>query len=1542
MDCRYELITNGETIGLDSILDLSKYYYINGGTLTSQRIFSTVSEVINTINTITARINEIKESKKSKVTEFVSQKSDLFRKLGWNQDRLSPEYIEAERVFNFVLKGLPVRLAFQVNSLKELEGKLSEEQKQIFDQRLKEIKDIIESEKLGKELGISLHKAVDSVIRGENLDDEVNKIIKQHEEILDNPIAWKEKLTKTLSKIHEEIKVIIGNGGTIFSELNIDSTEGLVDLKGSADIVVVDSEGNLHIYDLKISKHDYENWDSAKVLATDYQLAFYRGLLSQYVDVGNATLNIIPIKIGSVHKDNPDSKGKLLHSNLQYKRQISLLTEPSKGLHSDGKITRLVEQILPPKMNIKADSQVIKDFQYDLSILLPNYEIKTNNAEYNVDKIVAYAERSGKFDIFNNFTKDSVELTKELERLGFKPEGDIFKYEWGSMTLTEKREKYRKAVEIYVEYAKQHRNNNLVSLKNAIMSAINSGKNTITWNNKSIETNLNNLLKPYLLGNYRHINGIKELDDLGLILMQNKSDNSYSMLSISSFLQEASYDNDLLFGDLEYMKSYLFFNNFYDVLRLDKNKIEDIIVFNLQSGKYYYRDLDSTFESFNNLMKNTSLKNRLSAYDNVKSAVESAKYIIRNVLRSYTKSDKSIMENVLSPIINESINIEDLSTVQLKQIMLKFREIYPQIAAKKVHDSLNFNDDVEYLYSILSRLLLLKEDITPYGDTANLKEFGASFSDIKSIFKPLFSNKKEEYDADGRRIQGIIGGTMTVPPDKISSVDLRNINSLVNSGNSFVRQVFYKQSSHLRSLTRDYFKQINYIASQQNWLGNYRDKFEGMWVKDGSSISNAWKVKNPYLYDVSNAMKDAEREYLRKLLFEIKRWELEISESSDIDITSLDTLKNSKDGLKVLESIESGEYFRMPLVKNQQFTKVGVLWKDGFSGWVDKARLIGEEFNDFFDERELHSEERENIQKKELGYYEMYNIYEMQLKRSGFIKEMVDKNSPKFYELNLDIIAHRVAFAKIRQKYIDAILPTINAYMWEMKLRAGIGNKNISNALDYIAQRVKTALFDAPNVSEDAIDAIKVISPLKRITTAGMLAIRPVLLIKELAIGLYKGIALASTKIYGSQQFGIGSYKKALGKLITIDKKASLEFNLIDGINFYYGFANTDVNNITQKMQTSRRGILMGIGPWMYSTSTAPDYYNRLSLFLAKMIEEGTYEAHTLIDGYLQYDATKDKRFTKYFANRHLHKNSQGKYIPAKNDEEYNKQRNLYTLTMKELNENGTRFGNVELVEENDILPQAYSEKERLSFKSFVDTIYGYYDKDSQALWHQTWYGIIFLQFLQFWPGKMSQWYGKEITAKESMMGEHIQASIERDGKKILLWRKPIYSDINPEEILGFDPTEENTGDPLIIWTGTPQEGLMQSILKTARYAFNGEMGKFKSDKLLQKRFYFGLADGLLMMLLFGIIAKLLAAWIEENGTDGVDGQTIAFIDSVNTRISRESNVPLNTFGALNNTPAFWSYGTKLWVDMIDVFEGNKTIGDFSKNVKAFEIFNME
>jgi hypothetical protein len=142
-----------------------------------------------------------------------------------------------------------------------------------------------------------------------------------------------------------------------------------------------------------------------------------------------------------------------------------------------------------------------------------------------------------------------------------------------------------------------------------------------------------------------------------------------------------------------------------------------------------------------------------------------------------------------------------------------------------------------------------------------------------------------------------------------------------------------------------------------------------------------------------------------------------------------------------------------------------------------------------------------------------------------------------------------------------------------------------------------------------------------------------------------------------------------------------------------------------------------------------------MALFMAKMIYDGSYDAHTLVDNELLYDPSRDKRFSYYFANREKHKDSKGNYLPAPKDEEYNKQRNLYILLVQQLNSDRAGLG--EQYTEKDMVNQAYSELERNSFKSLTDTAYGYYDKDAQSQLHNTAFGVIFLQFMQYWPGKM-------------------------------------------------------------------------------------------------------------------------------------------------------------------------------------------------------------
>jgi hypothetical protein len=47
----------------------------------------------------------------------------------------------------------------------------------------------------------------------------------------------------------------------------------------------------------------------------------------------------------------------------------------------------------------------------------------------------------------------------------------------------------------------------------------------------------------------------------------------------------------------------------------------------------------------------------------------------------------------------------------------------------------------------------------------------------------------------------------------------------------------------------------------------------------------------------------------------------------------------------------------------------------------------------------------------------------------------------------------------------------------------------------------------------------------------------------------------------------------------------------------------------------------------MFRFASRPDYYNRMTIFGAQMRGDGCFEAHSIVDGHLVYDWTKDKRF---------------------------------------------------------------------------------------------------------------------------------------------------------------------------------------------------------------------------------------------------------------------------------------------------------------------------
>jgi hypothetical protein len=90
------------------------------------------------------------------------------------------------------------------------------------------------------------------------------------------------------------------------------------------------------------------------------------------------------------------------------------------------------------------------------------------------------------------------------------------------------------------------------------------------------------------------------------------------------------------------------------------------------------------------------------------------------------------------------------------------------------------------------------------------------------------------------------------------------------------------------------------------------------------------------------------------------------------------------------------------------------------------------------------------------------------------------------------------------------------------------------------------------------------------------------------------------------------------------------DFTMCSALNKVYGFANEDLNRLVENSTLSANGVAGNYSRWMYIANSAPDYFNRLALFIAKMVEDKCWEAHTLDkDGNLVYDFNKDGRFDK-------------------------------------------------------------------------------------------------------------------------------------------------------------------------------------------------------------------------------------------------------------------------------------------------------------------------
>ena len=213
---------------------------------------------------------------------------------------------------------------------------------------------------------------------------------------------------------------------------------------------------------------------------------------------------------------------------------------------------------------------------------------------------------------------------------------------------------------------------------------------------------------------------------------------------------------------------------------------------------------------------------------------------------------------------------------------------------------------------------------------------------------------------------------------------------------------------------------------------------------------------------------------------------------------------------------------------------------------------------------------------------------------------------------------------------------------------------------------------------------------------------------------MWKNSAMAFSKMYYTgEKF---TYKELLqaGAIIMKDGPDFLSrVTKIEALNARMRLADFDMNKLSQRLVSNKSG-LSNLSRYTYWFTTAPDYYNRMTMFIAQSLHDGTWDAIEMTKDGLKYDWKKDKRLAAYASGN-------------KSNPDYNKQRGLYLSMMKSFNE--TEGLNLK---EGDALPFAYTQDEVLAIKTLSDLVYGYYDHDGRMQAEKTFMGALLGQFKTF------------------------------------------------------------------------------------------------------------------------------------------------------------------------------------------------------------------
>lgn len=1205
-------------------------------------------------------------------------------------------------------------------------------------------------------------------------------------------------------KLHQDLTYKLGDGLLYYPEFTITQDTNVVHngtptkLLGMIDLLVVDREGNTHILDYKTSIHSYEHFDDAKKNAYSYQLATYQRMLEKYgINTYGGQLLVAPIQIKDFKK---------IPGTDQY--EYSGISAPNSFMSIDTSLNTQkmwdnIDEFMPAPFKLSLTAERLNETITEMmSQWFPDY---SNQRKVTRDIVIAKLKK------LNLLTPD---------------ENGLYKYnkqgrDGTSITATSETEFVDKVLK-YEESQPAYRLRATQNVKRFIREAMKNGIDNASFpppasiNADGERTWIRDTLKKYCDGNWELVQDqtTEMLEQYGILTLKTKEGlypEQVDFVRVSTNFLDVNYrkylekDNPLRSrigltgtfetdvaqkskprsmmlqaanGNIELMETMLILNQ---IKGLEGHTIGNIAVVDPIHADSMQASNEELLYCFNELNKHKPVRENNIGLGNSKLKFATKYELLRaelaRIINSGNANDwkgeyshlKAVQE--CTSLLDQAItNNED--KIRAIKILIKKMQTDTYTATK------------------------LKSTYTKQSDLSN-KEVSLYNSALYALAQLNGINFRQQLEDHDKWLESVfvltkgMSGSQIDNPGNLDSETLNLITSLVTEAYQNTRDDVQRALPEIRKLVEDLKQEKGFNLLQENTIGNQTNLYSNMTevTPDGDFM-----FKNP------ERLQGAERKFLEYVLNVINK-----NRFPDKTGEELQKMRENDDP----------RYYRVPLaqggldsVSSSQGMLSALKAKLSYlapkQAYMRAQRTVEGVFN---------AEDYDDVKKRKSSselIYQMTNYFDGGEGdyRLDKIKELGVQN----LEHNLETLVLKHIFAYSVKENMDAVFPTIKAAMVHLSIQGANRNTEYEGDRKYLEDYVKNKVLNKSLITPKYQGWANVLGQLRQAASTLTLAVAPVQALYQSLQGFWTDISLMIRKPDGKDSFTFQNFRKAVGMVYKDLSHFSDRPTLCSAFNQLYAINDMDMNTYIDRISTGRKGF-WNFDNFLFKFASRPDYYNRMSIFVAQMIGDGCLDAHHLDkDGRLVYDWKKDKRF-EAFANGRT------------SDPNYNKQKSLYYTVASQFvsehakNADGTEF---KLNMSNPMpLPRAYTNREAESMKALGDRIYGYYSHEKKSLVMSSFIGSMWMQFKTYWSSKKDQYLqpgGVRVMGNWKHYSERIKDPQTGEMKEVKYYYQV---DANGNVRYDLPPTTQETIAPVMQWEGIWQEGIFLTLSNIGKHIFH-------------------------------------------------------------------------------------------------------------------------